>query len=216
MKKLTIEHRQKISQSLIGNNRRAGCKNTEQHRKRISECNSGENHPLYGKGHTEESKKKISDSRKGKYSGENHPWFGRKHSEETKKKMSDSRKGKYSCENHPNWKGGITYNPYCELWNNDLKSFIKEIDNHQCMNPYCKGKSKRLCIHHIDYDKLNCDTDNLVCVCNSCNCRANFNREYHQALYELITSYRHFCYKNDLEIKPKYILDVIEDIKWPI
>ena len=43
---------------------------------------TGENHPLYGKQHTEETKKKISEKA-----------IGRHHTEESKKKMSEHRKG---------------------------------------------------------------------------------------------------------------------------
>lgn len=69
----------------------------------------GELNGMYGKNHTEETKKKISKINKGRrlseetkkkiseaISGENHPWYGRHHSEESKKKIS---------ENQPNMKG---------------------------------------------------------------------------------------------------------------
>ena len=39
---------------------------------------------------------KISSSRKGKTSGENHHMFGKHHSEETKLKMSQAKKGKHT------------------------------------------------------------------------------------------------------------------------
>jgi len=52
---------------------------------------------------TEETKKKVSEARKGKYAGENHPQFGVPRTEETKKKISEARKGKYAGENHPNF-----------------------------------------------------------------------------------------------------------------
>ena len=55
---------------------------------------TGENHPMYGKHHSEESKQKQSEIMKGKYIGENHPFYGKKHSEETKQKISEVIKGK--------------------------------------------------------------------------------------------------------------------------
>lgn len=42
---------------------------------------------------TKETRKRISDSRKGKYDGKNHPMFGKRHSELSKERMSISNKG---------------------------------------------------------------------------------------------------------------------------
>lgn len=47
--------------------------------------------PMLGKKHTELSKMKIRDSRKGIYCGENHPWYGRKHTEKSKLKNRNSQ-----------------------------------------------------------------------------------------------------------------------------
>jgi hypothetical protein len=81
---------------------------------------SGENHPLYGKSPSEETRKKQSESQKGKrhseetkqkmrlhhadISGENNPNFGKSPSEETRKKQSESMKGKYWINNGKNQK----------------------------------------------------------------------------------------------------------------
>jgi len=60
------------------------------------------NHPLYGKHHTEKTKKKISESNKGKI-----PWNkGLPRSQATKDKISNAKKGKFCGEKHWNWKGG--------------------------------------------------------------------------------------------------------------
>ena len=48
---------------------------------------TGENHPMYGKKHSEETKKKISEAKKGK-----------KLSEEHRKKISESQKGHTSTD----------------------------------------------------------------------------------------------------------------------
>jgi len=39
-------------------------------------------------------------------------------------------------------------------------------------------QEKRILIHHIDYDKQNCNENNLITVCNSCNSKVNYNRDY--------------------------------------
>jgi group I intron endonuclease len=49
--------------------------------------------PMSGRNHSEETKKIISDAKKGK----NNPMYGKNHSPETKQIMSDAKKG----ENHP-------------------------------------------------------------------------------------------------------------------
>lgn len=67
---------------------------------KIIEKLSGENNHFYGKSHSEESKRKIGDSKRGKPS-----WNSGKtdiYSEETKRKMSKAR-DKYKGKNHPNF-----------------------------------------------------------------------------------------------------------------
>ena len=51
----------------------------------------GEGNPFYGHHHSEETKKKISESRKGKRAGKDHPMYGKKHTKEELEKMSKNR-----------------------------------------------------------------------------------------------------------------------------
>ena len=44
-----------------------------EHNRRISESIKGEKHPWWGRHHTEETRKKQSEAKKGKYDGKNHP-----------------------------------------------------------------------------------------------------------------------------------------------
>lgn len=55
---------------------------------------------MYGKKYTDEHRKKLSESHKGLLSGENHPMWGKHHSEETIEKIKEARK-KQVGENHP-------------------------------------------------------------------------------------------------------------------
>jgi group I intron endonuclease len=49
--------------------------------------------PMRGKKHTEYSKNKVSENRKGKHGGENHYRFGKRLSAEIRKKISEAQKG---------------------------------------------------------------------------------------------------------------------------
>jgi len=92
----------------------------------------GENNPMFGKQHSEESilrnisnqpylgkplpvwlRKKISEGTKG----EKNPFYGKTHSEETRIKISESRKKKYKCK-------------YCGYESN--KSVITSYHNEKC------------------------------------------------------------------------------------
>ena len=101
---------------------------------------NGENHPFYGKHHSEETKQKMSKAKKGKY-GENNPMYGKHHSEETKQKMSETHKG----ENHPRCKRVAQYDKQgnlIKIW--DYAKQVKEelgIDNGSICN-CCKCRQK--------------------------------------------------------------------------
>ena len=94
-------------------------------------------------------------------------------------------------ENHPNWKGGISCEPYCKDWTKEYKKYIKDRDGNKCLNPDCWKTDKRLHIHHINYNKQDCDQENLITLCGSCNVRANFNRDWHTAWYKAIINKRY-------------------------
>lgn len=79
----TKTNEEKIRISLIKKEKNIGRTFSEETLKKMSEAKKGK--PL-----SENHKKKIKESQ----SGENHPWYGKKHKEETKKKISESRKGK--------------------------------------------------------------------------------------------------------------------------
>ena len=90
-------------------------------------------------------------------------------------------------EDNPNWKGGISCEPYCQIWlDKEFKNSIKTRDGYICQNPKCWNITKRLAVHHIDYNKKNCNPNNLITTCNSCNSRANFNRDHWVKVYRAI------------------------------
>lgn len=119
---------------------------------------------------------------------------GYKQSEESNRKRSITLMGhpvsenaiKYGA-NHPNWNGGSSFEPYCDVWaDKEYKEDIRKRDGYICQNPDCWKSDYRLVVHHIDYDKKNCHPWNLITLCNSCNSRANANREYWEELYSKV------------------------------
>lgn len=64
-------------------------------RQLISEKVLGENNGFYGKHHSIETRKRLSEARKGKYKGKENPNYGKKHTQEAKEKMRTSRRGKH-------------------------------------------------------------------------------------------------------------------------
>ena len=104
-------------------------------------------------------------------------------SEDVKNKISSTLKGRFTGENHPNWNGGSSFSPYPLEWNDDLKKFIRNRDSHKCQNPFCEHRSKRLHVHHIDYNKQNCSQFNLITLCTRCHAKTISNRGHWKEFY---------------------------------
>lgn len=78
------------------------------------------------------------------------------------------------------WKNGKSFEPYTSDFNQQLKDRIRVRDNFICQKcgvPELEC-DRRLDVHHIDYDKKNCNEDNLISLCCGCNSEVNANREY--------------------------------------
>jgi len=124
-----------------------------------------------GMKYSEEARKNMSESK----IGIKHWNWGKKSSIESRKKMSVAQSGEKSHA----WQGGLSYEEYPKYFNRMLKRYIRDRDNHTCLE--C-GRleseiGRKLHIHHIDYNKFNCDSNNLISLCTSCHSKTGFNRE---------------------------------------
>jgi hypothetical protein len=137
------------------------------------------NNPMY----LPEVRKKVSDKLKGKPLSPEHckkiseNQIGRKQSEETKLKISDAHKG----EKHHNWKGGISFAPYCEKFDNPFKERVRIFFGRVCVECGNSEIKEKLHVHHVNFDKMTCCNDAkplYVALCRSCHMKTNFNREY--------------------------------------
>lgn len=105
--------------------------------------------------------------------------------EEWKNNISKATKG----DKNPNWIDGRSFEDYPVEFNDELKLKIRDRDDHICQNCGMTEEEhfivygSNLAIHHIDYNKKNCKEDNLLTLCDGCNLRANWNRNYWQEFY---------------------------------
>lgn len=109
----------------------------------------------------------------------------RPYSEIKAKKISEKAKIRLSIpENNPNWQGGIYNDPYPINFNTELKREIRDRDNHTCQLCYLSEEeqllvlNKVLAVHHINYNKENCNKKNLITLCDKCNLKVNIDRDY--------------------------------------
>ena len=94
MEKMTPEER-KLKYGQKGEkNGMFGKTHTEEVKKRLSEASKGRPSILKGTHLSEETKKKLSEARKGRFTGKDNPFYGKKHSQETIDKIKKISKGR--------------------------------------------------------------------------------------------------------------------------
>lgn len=94
-------------------------------------------------------------------------------------KMSEETKQKLSGINHWNWQEGRSFEKYTMNFNDILKESIRRRDNWECQVCNLKQSDRKLPIHHIDYNKKNNNTHNLISLCDACHCKTSGkNRKY--------------------------------------
>jgi hypothetical protein len=138
---------------------------------------NGKHNGFLGKIHTEETKKKMRKPHKnsGKLK-QPRPWMWGKSTWNKGKKMSGSYNHK--GENNPNWCGGLSEQCYSVDWTKTLRRSIRERDRYICKLCNKVQEDISFDVHHIDYDKNNCDPKNLLTLCRQCHIKTNYNRDY--------------------------------------
>ena len=86
-------------------------------------------------------------------------------------------------ENNPQWKGGISFEPYCILFNDEFKERCREWWDRKCgicgVNEI--DNEIKLSVHHVNYDKQTCCNTTIplfIPICRKCHPKTNSNREY--------------------------------------
>lgn len=97
-------------------------------------------------------------------------------------KMKGNINGFKNGEKNPAWLGGKSFGAYNINWTKTLKISIRERDNYICKMCGKQQENYALDVHHIDYDKKNCNPKNLITLCRKCHSKTNFNRDYYKKL----------------------------------
>jgi len=87
------------------------------------------------------------------------------------KKIANKLSIANSGERHWNWKGGITGRDYPKEFFNKIRDLIKERDKFICQRCRYQGNKgdNNLVTHHLDWNKKNCELNNLITLCRSCH-----------------------------------------------
>lgn len=93
-----------------------------------------------------------------------------------------TKRNKEKCgENSPNWRGGISFEPYCPKFNKDLRKRIRSFFNNECVicGKTAEENRRQLSCHHVEYDKKACCDGKPVhfaTLCTSCHAKTNQDR----------------------------------------
>lgn len=201
------EQRRQISETLRG---RAL---SPEHREKLSAAGKG-------KTHSEETKRKIADALRGRVVSEE---TRRKLSEASKGRpmpphimarlieinkagvpwnkgvktgpLPPEIKAKRCGENNPNWRGGVSYEPYCVKFNNEFKERVREFFGRVCVECGAPENGVRLSIHHVNFRKDSCCAEDVtplfVPLCQACHGKTQGNREYWEARFTALINERY-------------------------
>jgi ribosomal protein L31 len=96
-----------------------------------------------------------------------------------------------SGPNNPAWDGGISKDPYCNLWNPNFRTRAREFFGNICVEcgKLVDPPRKNMHVHHVLYDKgICCEGEDVgerlfVTLCKSCHTRSNHNKEHWKKYY---------------------------------
>lgn len=166
-----------------------GYKPTDEHKKKLSEAAKKRKPNFLGHKHSEETKKKWSELRKGKnwmgrkFTDEekimlskrnSHYWLGKKKSLESRMKQSESMKEAHRSGRHPMWKGGVTKENISIRHSLEYKLWRESVftrDDFTCR--FCGERGGRLNADHIKpfalFPELRFAIDNGRTLCVPCH-----------------------------------------------
>jgi len=179
---------------------------TPERRKRISEFASqrtGEKNPFFGKKHSIETKRVLSEHALRRWSESNGaisklPLFADAIREERRTRSSLPRKPidrsgprnsfygrkhsletrlKISAARGGDGKSFIPKRGYPVEWTVELRASIRDREGYRCLMCGKPQGKRKLSVHHVDYDRWNNSEKNLAALCIACHCKTNVRRK---------------------------------------
>ena len=82
-------------------------------------------------------------------------------------------------ENHPRYDNGKSFEEYGRGFDSSLKEQVRFRDNYKCQLCGCSQleNGRQLDVHHIDYNKHNNISTNLVSLCIGCHSKTSSKRK---------------------------------------
>jgi len=127
------------------------------------------------------------------------------HTIEARRKIGEAQRG----ERGSNWRGGISFEPYCPKFNNDLKNRVRAFFDYKCIlcgRTKSENRNRELCVHHVEYNKDACcdgEPAHFAPTCMRCHGRTNSDREKWEHIIHVIidTIYNGKSYYTSEEMK---------------
>lgn len=196
-KQVSEETREKISEALKGmfigeNNPFYGKHHTPETRAKLSEMSSKHRHTLetkqklrmagFKRTQTPEARAKVAKAQIGNKHG-----LGTRRTLETRAKQSAAQRG----ERGSNWRGGISFEPYCPKFNNDLRRRIRAFFEYQCVlcGKTTEENKRQLSCHHVEYNKAACcdgEPVHFAALCHVHHLKTNSDRERWESMIHRI------------------------------
>lgn len=168
---------------------------SEEQYRQLSKRFMGAGNPFYGRVHTDETRQKMASPRSPAFRQTMREVARARApmSEETKEKirttlamptvkqiMREKAQNRSWGSSNSHWLGGISFEPYSHDFNGKLKHSIRHRDRYRCNLCGRAEASRKHDVHHIDYDKRNTKTENLITLCVPCHGKTSHRRTYWQ------------------------------------
>lgn len=147
----------------------------------------GEKNHFYGKTHSTETKKILSDQRKGQNTGKDNHFYGKKHSKESLEKMSNIKKGLVSVED----KNGNRFT----VDKNDVRINFGELVTTNKLNAQQEWFRKKLSENHADISGAKNPRAKKIEIYNSKD----------ELMYQSHGNFKQICDDNDLPFSQLYM-----------